>query len=491
MHPNFIRSTLFNLLFYVLTALSCIALLPTLVLPRRYYMAVVYGFVNVTWFLEKYVLGLNFVIKGIEHMPQSGAFIVACKHLSAYETFKLHILFKDPSVILKKELLKIPLWGKYLQKSDVIAIDRSTPKDAVRSIQEGAKRVAAQGRPIIIFPQGTRVLPDTPIEKKPYKIGVMRVQEATGLPIIPIATNTGAFYPKKGWSKHQGVITFEILPPMEYDPDADIGKQLKMLETNVENASNALIEDAHQQIEQRKKKSLLGLLLILFFLGMTYTAYWFYAANKVEEHVKQSMLEIKNNPNVSLYVSQPPQVSGFPGKINVTLPTQIIAQNDQSVEINKITATGWPIPFSPIDIHADTISLTSPFWSSPITLDNLKIDLTYGQDDITLTHAEISSGRTKAIATGYIKNLNAPYPEFNIALTLQKHEEFLTMLLKSNAINQDAGAMLTFALQALNRKGAIQATLKSDKNRLFLGPLQVYEFPLIIQEETPKRTAPY
>jgi len=314
---------------------------------------------------------------------------------------------------------------------------------------------------------------------------VMRVQESTALPIIPIATNTGVFYPKKGWSKHQGVITFEILPPMEYDPEADIGDQLKTLETNMESASNALIEDANQQIQKRRKKSPLILLLVLLLLSLTYTAYWFFAAHKVQERVKQSMLEIKNNPNVSLYVSQPPQISGFPGKINVNFPTQIIAQNNQSVEIDNITATGWPVPFTPIGINTGKITLTSPLWSSPITLDNLKIDLTYGQDDITLTHAEISSGRTKAIATGYIKNLNAPYPEFDIALTLQKHKEFLTMLLKSNAINQDAGAMLTFALQALNRKGAIQAALKSDKNRLFLGPLKVYEFPLIIQGQEP------
>ena len=202
--PYFIRSTIFNFCFYVLTGICCIILLPTLVLPRKYYMAVVYGFVYTTVFLEKYILGLTYEIRGKEHLPEKGSYIVAAKHQSAYETFKLHILFKDPAIVLKKELLKIPLWGKYLEKSDVIAIDRSTPKMAIKSIQEGAKHVKEQNRPIVIFPQGTRVSTETTTKEKPYKIGIIRIQEATNLPIIPMALNSGVFYPKHKWCKKTG-----------------------------------------------------------------------------------------------------------------------------------------------------------------------------------------------------------------------------------------------------------------------------------------------
>lgn len=484
MHPNFFRSSLFNLLFYILTGLSCIALLPTLVLPRRYYMAVVYSFVNVTWLLEKYVLGLRFVINGIENIPRSGAFIVACKHMSAYETFKLHILFKDPAVILKKELLKIPLWGRYLKKSDVIAIDRTTPKDAVRSIQEGARRVAAQKRPIIIFPQGTRVLPETTTQQKPYKIGVMRVQEATGLPIIPIATNTGVFYPKKGWSKHKGVITFEILPPMNYNPDADIGERLKELQTNVETRSTALIEEARLMISLRKKRNLAPFLTILI-LTACYSLYWFFVATKVEDAIVNHMANIKSNPNVSIYLYQPPKISGFPGKMIVDIPPQILEQDNQTIEISNIKAIGWPFPNMPIDINVAGIVINTAQWTAPAKFDRLNAKIRHSGDKLTLQLVELTSKRTKGIATGFITNLNGEYPEFDMVITIQNHEQFLNMLMDNRIIKENEGLLAGFALKALSREGAVKTKLQSRQNKLYLGPVKIHEFATIKENHAP------
>ena len=167
-------------------------------------MAVVHGFAFTTAILEKYILGLTYEVRGQEHLPEQGSYIIAAKHQSSYETFKLHTLFGDPAIVLKKELLRIPLWGMYLKKSDVIAIDRSSPKTAIKSIKDGAQHVKEQGRPIIIFPQGTRVSIDTTAQEKPYKIGIMRLQEATNLPIIPMAINTGYFQPKHKWCKKPG-----------------------------------------------------------------------------------------------------------------------------------------------------------------------------------------------------------------------------------------------------------------------------------------------
>ena len=100
--PYFIRSTLFNLCFYIIVGIACFMFLPTLILPRKYYMAVVYWFVYTTALLEKYVLGLRYEVRGLENLPDSGPYIIASKHESAYETFKLHILFKDPAIVLKK-----------------------------------------------------------------------------------------------------------------------------------------------------------------------------------------------------------------------------------------------------------------------------------------------------------------------------------------------------------------------------------------------------
>ena len=129
--PNYVRSIFYNLSFYGLTALACVLCLPALLLPRKLAMWVVYGFVYTNAFLERYVMNLRYEVRGVENLPDNGSFIVASKHQSAFETMKLHIVFKDPAVILKKELLSIPLWGWYLAKSDVIAIDRSSKKAAI------------------------------------------------------------------------------------------------------------------------------------------------------------------------------------------------------------------------------------------------------------------------------------------------------------------------------------------------------------------------
>lgn len=244
MKRSYIRSILYNIAFFGLTAVACFLCLPALLLPRRLAMGVVYGFVYTNLFLEKYILGLSYEIRGGENLPKSGPYIVAAKHQSAYETMKLHILFGDPAVVLKKELLSIPLWGWYLAKSDVIAIDRSTRKAAIESINQGALRMKDQGRPIIIFPQGTRVRTDVSAQEKPYKVGVVRVQEATGLSIIPMAMNAGMYWPRNAFWKSSGTVVFEFLPPV--DAGMDTSSLLKKLENDIEVRSNALMGEARQ-----------------------------------------------------------------------------------------------------------------------------------------------------------------------------------------------------------------------------------------------------
>ena len=145
-------------------------------------------------------------------------------------------------MILKKELLSIPLWGWYLAKSDVIAIDRSSKKAAIESIKQGALRIKEQGRPIVIFPQGTRVAPDVSADKKPYKVGVARVQDATGLPIIPMAMNAGVFWGRNAFWKSSGTVIFEFLPPIA--PGMETSELLKTLEGGIEERSTALMDEA-------------------------------------------------------------------------------------------------------------------------------------------------------------------------------------------------------------------------------------------------------
>jgi 1-acyl-sn-glycerol-3-phosphate acyltransferase len=233
-----IRSTLFNIAFYSFTALACILCLPCLFFPKKQAMLAVRIFVHGTHGLEKYILGLDYEVRGRENLPPSGSYIVAAKHESPYETTKLNILFADPAIVLKRELLRIPLWGRFLAKVEPIAIDRSHKKEAMEQIIEGAKRVRDQGRPIVIFPQGTRVYPWQTTAERPYKPGVARTALAVGLPIIPMALNSGMFWPRKSWLKHSGKVVFEFLPPL--DMAQDVPALMKDLETKLEAASQAL-----------------------------------------------------------------------------------------------------------------------------------------------------------------------------------------------------------------------------------------------------------
>jgi 1-acyl-sn-glycerol-3-phosphate acyltransferase len=237
-----LRSTIFNVVFYTYTLLGCILAIPFLLLsPSAFVNIVVKTWCKGVHVLERVILGLNYEIKGIEHLPESGPYIIAAKHQSPYETLKLHLLFDMPSIILKKELLSIPLFGWYLRKADLIAIDRSSKDAAMQSIQDGSKRAKSQNRPIVIFPQGTRVNVDETTTDKPYKFGIVRIQEATELPIIPMALNCGLFWSRSGWCKYPGTTVFEFLPPIPENMErADMMRDLK---NDLEHASNRLRDE--------------------------------------------------------------------------------------------------------------------------------------------------------------------------------------------------------------------------------------------------------
>lgn len=237
-----IRSTIFNIVFYGFTAISCVLCLPFLFLPKKDAMWAVRLFVDSALFFERHILGLDYEVRGLEHLPK-GPCIVAAKHESAYETTKLNILFDDPAIILKRELLRIPLWGRFLAKVEPIAIDRSQGKEAMEQIIDGARRVQAQGRPIIIFPQGTRVSPSKKVSDRPYKIGAARMALETGLPLVPMALNSGMFWPRKSWRKRPGKIVFEFLPPVSLASN-DPTVITRDLESRLEAASDALHREA-------------------------------------------------------------------------------------------------------------------------------------------------------------------------------------------------------------------------------------------------------
>ncbi len=224
-----LRGILFNIVFYGGTLFFCLIYIPALLLPRHLFLYCLELYFNFVYVTEKYILGLDFRVIGAENLPKDGAYLVASKHQSAYETMKIHLLFKDPAVIYKKELGKIPFWGWMIRKGRMIAIDRSAGKSAIQTIIDNAKPVIEAGRPIIIYPQGTRVAVGV---DKPYKYGFMKLYETYDIPIIPVALNSGVYWKRNAWVKKPGIVTFEILPaiPTGQDPKQSFETVKNLLE---------------------------------------------------------------------------------------------------------------------------------------------------------------------------------------------------------------------------------------------------------------------
>jgi 1-acyl-sn-glycerol-3-phosphate acyltransferase len=206
----FLRSLIFNLVFYGWTAVLCFALLGTLVLSRRQMAGVVRLWLSHLAWIEHHIGGIRWRVIGRENVPP-GACIIAAKHQSAWETFKLHLLFGDPAIVLKEELLNIPIWGWYVRRAGMIPIDRRGHALALARMMEAAHKAIDEGRKIVIFPQGTRVAPG---EQRTYKSGIAALYQELNVPVVPMALNSGLLWAKNSFIKKPGLITVEFLPPI-------------------------------------------------------------------------------------------------------------------------------------------------------------------------------------------------------------------------------------------------------------------------------------
>lgn len=232
----FIRSLLFNIIFYVLTTFWCLGIIWTLVMPRRVGVVAVRTYMRILAFFERVVIGLHYEVKGLEHLPKDGAVLIGAKHQSMWETMKLHLMFHDPAIVLKHELLYIPIWGWYAAKSKMIPVKRGKRGAAIKSLVAGAQEMKAMGREIVIFPQGTRVAPGV---YAPYKVGISMLYEALDVPLVPMALNSGVFWGRHSFIKRPGTITIEFLPPIP--PGLSKETALFELEARLEAASDRLV----------------------------------------------------------------------------------------------------------------------------------------------------------------------------------------------------------------------------------------------------------
>jgi len=206
---QFLRSLLFNIFLYTGIILVFLIALPTLFLPPIFTLMFGKFLGHYVIFIVRFFLNTKVEIKGLENIPKNERYFVASAHQSMFETFALQAVLDYPVFILKKELLKIPLFGLYLKKIKSIEIVRdTTTKDNLNFFEKIASIIENNKRPLLIFPQGTRLKPQ---ERLPFKKGVGRIYEALNIACLPIALNSGQVWPKKGMIKYPGKITISIL----------------------------------------------------------------------------------------------------------------------------------------------------------------------------------------------------------------------------------------------------------------------------------------
>ncbi|MGQ3284425.1 lysophospholipid acyltransferase family protein [Bosea sp. (in: a-proteobacteria)] len=232
-----LRSLLFNVLFYLnLVVWLIVAAMPALLLPKRMLLAVAVAWAHSSLWLMKVVAGTEYEIVGRENIP-SGGMIVASKHQSFLETFALVTVFHDPVFILKRELTWIPLFGWCLIKMRMIPVDRGGKARALAQVTKRAKtELGENGRQLLIFPEGTRRAPGAP---PAYKFGVAHIYGELGLPCVPVALNSGLYWPRRKFLRRPGTIRIEILPPIA--PGLDKAVFHALLQERIETTSDRLL----------------------------------------------------------------------------------------------------------------------------------------------------------------------------------------------------------------------------------------------------------
>jgi 1-acyl-sn-glycerol-3-phosphate acyltransferase len=233
-----VRAFLFNVIFYVTTVLFLGLGSPLLFGPRSWAMAALALHARTELWLLKIIVGTKLEVRGREKLP-NGACLVASKHQSAWETFALIPLFRDPAYLMKRELFYIPFHGWFSYKFKMIPVDRDKGPTALRRMLAEAKTRAAAGREIVIFPEGTRRAPGAAPD---YKTGVFLLYEALGIPCVPVALNSGLFWPRRSFKRYPGTIIVEFLDPIP--PGLSKQEFLPRLQESIETASNRLIAEA-------------------------------------------------------------------------------------------------------------------------------------------------------------------------------------------------------------------------------------------------------
>jgi len=232
------RSFLFNLLFYFWTGLIVFLCVPLLAAPRQTLFTAGRIWARGNLFMLRHICALSYTVRGLENLPDEPC-IIASKHQSAWDTVIFSTFLNGPGFVLKRELLKIPLFGWYVVGAGCIPIDRVGGPSALRGMIEYTRKILSQGQTVVIFPEGTRTAPGTHL---PYHPGTAALYAHLGVPVVPVALNSGLFWGRRNFLKKPGRITLEILPAIA--PGMPRKAFAAELEKRIETASNNLLPKA-------------------------------------------------------------------------------------------------------------------------------------------------------------------------------------------------------------------------------------------------------
>lgn len=238
----YLRSAAYAVAFYGVTALMLVLGSWLFLAPRSWAMAGLALHGRICVWLLRVICGTRLEVRGRENLPDRPALVVA-KHQSAWDTFALIPLLRDPAVILKDELKWIPVYGWFIVKFEHIRVRRERAAIALKLMTAEAKAKVAEGRQILIFPEGTRTAPGAAPD---YKPGYVALYEALDVPCVPLALNSGLFWPRRSWLRYPGTIVVSFLPPIA--PGMRRSELRALVEGQIEAEAERLIREASGEI---------------------------------------------------------------------------------------------------------------------------------------------------------------------------------------------------------------------------------------------------